>query len=816
MHAVDSGLNGGKLSSLDGSLYDPALDVKIRHQLPLLDGSPSLRKNRFFFQSQSSIGNNNQSIGIHHKQIPGGGTNLEVLHMYHAQMEQPLQLDNQGDNGSLKSVIEHKDPVPETEKPEMPKEDESNAKPANRKSRFHQWLDTVLSLKNKKESTDLEAYELGRKPGLREEAIDRENTLMNVLKSVKRRQSKEDLNDNTKSTFSFFGMRSKSKENVVDGKQVKKLLTVDKAIDQSRKYKPMENLADIPNKKRSSSLDKLKRIKSEMFGGKDKNEIEVKVEEGTVEASAEPADNNESAKEEDLNFDLQKEEKAEETEKKEDEDEVKVEDVNNESDEPAYSQVNKTYVQSPKTSPAQSSSGIGTASPRAMSPNQDFDLEGSMIDRSSIKSPTSTIDSRSGILSSKNRRSERRLSLTSNPKLNTIHEPNAGSNEQLNRSLSMQIDSDKLDGNDQGGKTSVGNRTYTNPIGSYYQGSNKVSKLSKSQDQLDSSFKRPAMSTSFMGDEIVTTISSSQNNLNRDHVTRISVTERRSSTSKEEPPEAAGNEDKKDEKKKLKQKSKKKSKKSKKDSKKKKGKKKKSKSSSSESASESDGSESESQDSDSESESASSDSESESDSSSSSDSDHKRSKSKRKTSKSRSKSRDRKKKRKSSRHRSESPTKKKKKSKKKKESKKEVKKDTKEATTEPKEPLEQDEQTVTATFEATNQYPQQHIIYHQRGAADKVYENVDILRLPPVNGDVHYVHPIAAASVPYDQKGEVAYYAASTLPSQRKNSGFDVIIPAQQSSTRYSSRATSEPRKKSGVVVAPNGIASTLDRYYIV
>ena len=40
----------GKMSSLSGSLYDPSIDVKIRHQLPLLNESPSLRKNRFFFQ----------------------------------------------------------------------------------------------------------------------------------------------------------------------------------------------------------------------------------------------------------------------------------------------------------------------------------------------------------------------------------------------------------------------------------------------------------------------------------------------------------------------------------------------------------------------------------------------------------------------------------------------------------------------------------------------------------------------------------------------------------------------------------------------
>ena len=49
------GGQNGKMSSLSGSLYDPSIDVKIRHQLPLLNESPSLRKNRFFFQVISKI-----------------------------------------------------------------------------------------------------------------------------------------------------------------------------------------------------------------------------------------------------------------------------------------------------------------------------------------------------------------------------------------------------------------------------------------------------------------------------------------------------------------------------------------------------------------------------------------------------------------------------------------------------------------------------------------------------------------------------------------------------------------------------------------
>ena len=77
--------------------------------------------------------------------------------------------------------------------------------------------------------------------------------------------------------FSFFGMRTKSKENVLDGNDsgcdvndVKKLSTVDKPINQSRKFRNSENLADIVTKsaqsRRKSSLERLKSMKNEMFG----------------------------------------------------------------------------------------------------------------------------------------------------------------------------------------------------------------------------------------------------------------------------------------------------------------------------------------------------------------------------------------------------------------------------------------------------------------------------------------------------------------------------------------------------------------------
>ena len=79
----------------------------------------------------------------------------------------------------------------------------TNKMTGRRKSRFHKWLDIVLDMKavkglsevNGNQNDSLESYELGQKSALREEALDREKTLMNVLKSVRGRASKEDLLD---------------------------------------------------------------------------------------------------------------------------------------------------------------------------------------------------------------------------------------------------------------------------------------------------------------------------------------------------------------------------------------------------------------------------------------------------------------------------------------------------------------------------------------------------------------------------------------------------------------------------------------------
>ena len=116
--------------------------------------------------------------------------------------------------------------------------------------------------------------------------------------------------------FSFFGMRSKSKENVLDNNDsngdvndIKKLSTVDKPIDQSRKFKNSENLADFSTKsaqsRRKSSLEKLKKMKNEMFGKrhsalKDDDEA-AKDDEDRVHSN-----NEKNSEEEDLDFELQK------------------------------------------------------------------------------------------------------------------------------------------------------------------------------------------------------------------------------------------------------------------------------------------------------------------------------------------------------------------------------------------------------------------------------------------------------------------------------------------------------------------------------
>ena len=100
---------------------------------------------------------------------------------------------------------------------------------------------------------------------LREDALDREATLMNVLKSVNNKSEPDiiEATKETKSGFSFFGKKSKSKENVLEtttggatsaegdeNSEVKKLPTLDdKTIDKNKKFANMDDLTETQPKK---------------------------------------------------------------------------------------------------------------------------------------------------------------------------------------------------------------------------------------------------------------------------------------------------------------------------------------------------------------------------------------------------------------------------------------------------------------------------------------------------------------------------------------------------------------------------------------
>ena len=121
---------------------------------------------------------------------------------------------------------------------------------------------------------------------------------MNVLKSVTANRSEIDLTEAGKdsnpdqrksSGFSFFGMRSKSKENVIDTnpaedntEEVKKLPTLDdKTIDKNKKFAPMENLTDAAKTKpKGSGFARFKRIRDEMFRKKHQTLKEEDAKEG--------------------------------------------------------------------------------------------------------------------------------------------------------------------------------------------------------------------------------------------------------------------------------------------------------------------------------------------------------------------------------------------------------------------------------------------------------------------------------------------------------------------------------------------------------
>ena len=121
----------------------------------------------------------------------------------HFQFRNGTKDHNDGDNTSIKKdySLTYQDINEKLNNNGMP----DNLGGGRRKSRFHKWLDIVLDMKavkgitggevNGNNADSLGSYELGQKSALREEALDREKTLMNVLKSVKARASKEDLLD---------------------------------------------------------------------------------------------------------------------------------------------------------------------------------------------------------------------------------------------------------------------------------------------------------------------------------------------------------------------------------------------------------------------------------------------------------------------------------------------------------------------------------------------------------------------------------------------------------------------------------------------
>lgn len=174
------------------------------------------------------------------------------------------------------------------------------------------------------------SYTMRNQVSLREDAIDREATLMNVLKSVTTNQSEPDLVEASKQkkssgTFSFFGIRSKSKENVIEATdevnqtEVKKLPTLeDKTIDHNKKYPPMNDLTDAGKRSNTrSGLNRLKRIRDEMFkkkhqtlkedGEPAKEDTPDAAQAAATEVTAtEEADKEQTKTDEEMNFEEQK------------------------------------------------------------------------------------------------------------------------------------------------------------------------------------------------------------------------------------------------------------------------------------------------------------------------------------------------------------------------------------------------------------------------------------------------------------------------------------------------------------------------------
>ena len=164
---------------------------------------------------------------------------------------------------------------------------------------------------------------------LREDALDREATLMNVLKSVNNK-SEPDIVEATmekkSSGFFNFGKKSKSKENVLDSQkeneentEVKKLPTLDdKTIDKNKKFPNMENLTETESKK--SGWTRFKELRDTVFKRKhqtlkeeepkEMTETETKTEDENKET--ENGENDESK--DDIDFDEKKKDGTETSE----------------------------------------------------------------------------------------------------------------------------------------------------------------------------------------------------------------------------------------------------------------------------------------------------------------------------------------------------------------------------------------------------------------------------------------------------------------------------------------------------------------------
>ena len=166
---------------------------------------------------------------------------------------------------------------------------------------------------------------------LREDALDREATLMNVLKSVNNKSepdiveaAKETSTTQTKSSFFSFGSKkSKSKENVLDAQnteentEVKKLPTLDdKTIDKNKKFPNMENLTETEPKK--SGWTRFKELRDTVFKRKhqtlkeeepkEMTETETKTEGETENKEDENGEDTEN-KEGEIDFDEKKKDK---------------------------------------------------------------------------------------------------------------------------------------------------------------------------------------------------------------------------------------------------------------------------------------------------------------------------------------------------------------------------------------------------------------------------------------------------------------------------------------------------------------------------